>query len=66
VTLPIPKGRQPLKQVALHPDLVNALRYIARREGRKISDVFREMLRAWLRRRPDEYADVRKELKIDD
>lgn len=55
-----PKGRQPKVQVALRPKLASALRYIAKKERRQLSDLFREMLVLWLRvRRPSKYSELK-------
>jgi len=57
-------GRQPKKQVALRPSLAIALRRIAKKERRQLSDIFQDMLMFWLkRRRKGQYEDIEEEIE---
>jgi hypothetical protein len=54
------EGRKPKLQVALRPSLAKAFRYIAKKERRELSDIFKEMLELWIKvRRPNKYPEVK-------
>lgn len=51
------KGRKPKVQVALRPKLAETFRWIAKKERRELSDIFKEMLELWIKvRHPNKYS----------
>ena len=59
----IPKGRQPKSHLAIRPKLAKAFRYLARRERRELSDLFRDMFASYLKREGKQWAE---EIELDD
>lgn len=53
-----PRGRQPKKQISVEPRLAIAFRHVARREGKQLSALFREMFSQWLQKRRKKYPEV--------